>query len=339
MSWKRLDAATERGDWAKLLRTAVDASLWQSYGWGEYRRAFGWVPERWVARDGNGKPVCCLQALNKRLPLNRVVAWVPGGPMFGFPGTVPGAAGELVSGWLDEARRGTPLVYARFHVNRRHCPGAAYSLSQTCRRPVFKINSGFTVQVDLAPSLDELRSGMTAKHRYYAKQAEAAGLGWKFGNTGELARDTALVHREMVRKKGLTDLRCDGATLSAIDRGFGDGALFLLGYRNGSPVTACLVLIEGDVALYLLAATSPEGRTTSAAYAMIVQLFEILKSRGITRFDFGGLAPRSPAAAGVDHFKRGFGGQVVEYLGEWEWAAAESVRWAANFLVKWRGGI
>jgi lipid II:glycine glycyltransferase (peptidoglycan interpeptide bridge formation enzyme) len=66
---------------------------------------------------------------------------------------------------------------------------------------------------------------------------------------------------------------------------------------------------------------------------MIAQLFGVLKSLGVERFDFGGLAPGSPGAAGVDHFKRGFGGDTIEYLGEWEWARSRMIQRAANYLI------
>ncbi len=75
-------------------------------------------------------------------------------------------------------------------------------------------------------------------------------------------------------------------------------------------------------------------RADIAAYAMVVKLLASLKEKGITQFDFGGIAPASLAASGVNHFKRGFGGELVEYLGEWEWVVSPSVRWGANYLIK-----
>ena len=66
---------------------------------------------------------------------------------------------------------------------------------------------------------------------------------------------------------------------------------------------------------------------------MVPKLFEILQQAGITRFDFGGVDPHAPSARGVDHFKRGFGGELMAHLGEWEWAANTSLRWAANILI------
>ncbi|MBV9866838.1 MAG: peptidoglycan bridge formation glycyltransferase FemA/FemB family protein [Abitibacteriaceae bacterium] len=74
-----------------------------------------------------------------------------------------------------------------------------------------------------------------------------------------------------------------------------------------------------------------------ASYALVNYLVEYLQQHGITEFDFGGLDPRSSAAAGVNQFKRGFGGELIEYLGEWEWASQSWLRYALNLAVWYRG--
>lgn len=323
-----------RTEWAALLATASDANAVQSWAWGEFKRERGWEPERWVARDAGGRIVGCLQALKRSVALGRLIVWVPGGPVLGFAPTAAGLIVEIVATWLEEFRRHNRVVYVRFYSHLPASPEAAYSLSRVVRPVALSINSGFTCLIDLSPSLEELRAAMTAKHRYYVKQSEAAGLDWKFGWSPELARDMVTLHAMMIDAKRLAQTPCDLETMEALERHFGDDIVLLVGYDGGRPVTSCLALTYAGTAFYLLAATSPEGRKTSAAYAMIIRLFEVLKSRGIRRFDFGGLAPASQAAAGVDHFKRGFGGTIVQYLGEWEWSASGFLRWPANLAIR-----
>ena len=58
-----------------------------------------------------------LPQLVKALPAplyHAVVAWVPGGPVVGFPKRPPGAVGAVLADWLDRARRERGLVYTRF---------------------------------------------------------------------------------------------------------------------------------------------------------------------------------------------------------------------------------
>lgn len=334
VKWKRLDPEVNRIDWASLLSTAKDCSPFQSYAWGEYKRRFGWEPERWVALNGSGRPTCCIQALKKRLPFNRVLVWVPGGPVVGFPESRADLTGEMVSGWLEQFRRENRLVYARFRSHQPYSAEATYSINRICARPTFKINSEYTIQIDLSRPLEELKSAMASKHRYYVKQSQVASIEWQFGHAEDLAQDMALLYEEMSRAKGIEHLKLDLTSLGALHREFDEDCLVLVGYHGEHPVTSCLILTLADKAFYLLAATGAQGRKISAAYAMVFKLFELLKSRGIIHFDFGGINPASPSAAGVNHFKRGFGGEIVEYLGEWEWATSEYLRWGANYLIK-----
>jgi lipid II:glycine glycyltransferase (peptidoglycan interpeptide bridge formation enzyme) len=104
------------------------------------------------------------------------------------------------------------------------------------------------------------------------------------------------------------------------------------------PVTSCLAQVFGKKAFYMVASTNEKGRDVSAAYAMVEVLIQQLRARGITQFDFGGIDPVNKSASGVNHFKCGFGGQITEYLGEWEAASSEIIRRTLNFAIRQRGG-
>jgi len=125
--------------------------------------------------------------------------------------------------------------------------------------------------------------------------------------------------------------------MDVLRRTFGDDSAILVGYAGHEPVTGCMVLMAGQTASYVLAATGDAGRKVSAAYAMVWQLLTRLKARGVACFDFGGLSPAAPGMAGVDHFKRGFGGRVVEYLGEWEFASPRCLRTVVDLVLARRG--
>lgn len=333
VGWRRLNPQDGGAGWTALLTRADDATPFQSAAWGAYKRRLGWEPEQWVACDGHGQPVCGFQILKKRLPLNRVLVWVPGGPVLGFPARGGEPVGPLLASWLEQFRREHALAYVRFDSRQRDAADLTDSLRQVCRRPAVRINSGYTIQFDLTASRDALVSAMTSKHRYYVKQAQAAGLDWQSGQSEALAGDFLRLHRELARLKGMRRGGLTDERLTMVRECFGDQCRIVVGYHGGQPVTACVVLTVAQRAWYFSAATGAQGRRISAAYAMVPILLDLLNQAGVTRFDFGGINPRSPSAGGVDHFKRGFGGELIAYLGEWEWAASGALRWAANVLI------
>jgi lipid II:glycine glycyltransferase (peptidoglycan interpeptide bridge formation enzyme) len=118
---------------------------------------------------------------------------------------------------------------------------------------------------------------------------------------------------------------------------YGDITVFT-GYIDGKPVSSCLLLNFRQKSFYFMAASGKRGRDIYASYAMIYKLFEHLKKQGVIEFDFGGIDPSSDFSKGVTHFKKGFGGDLVEYLGEWDWASSRWLRLAVNLAIMFKKG-
>ena len=177
---------------------------------------------------------------------------------------------------------------------------------------------------------------MRAKHRYYVKQSLTERIHWVAGNDPVLVQELGRLYAEMAGDKGLNLLPSSAADLARLCDTLREHALVVAGFVEGHAVTACLVLTFGVKAFYWRAATGRAGRELSASYAMIYQLLEHLQKLGVAELDFGGIVPRSAAMAGINHFKQGFGGEPVQYLGEWEWAHSWWLRWGANLAIRRR---
>jgi len=230
-------------------------------------------------------------------------------------------------------------ICVRFYSLLPHDCAMAYAFGQRCVRPIFLLNSGYSFCLDLHQPSDVLKKRMTSKHRYYVKKALAENVEWKVTTHSEGIRELSGLHAEMVRAKGLGSLGGSFGDVATLCRILGKQATIFTGSVNGAPVASCLVMTFGEKAFYALAATGKPGREISASYGMLYQLLEYLQGQGVTHFDFGGVNPKSPTAEGVNHFKRGFGGELVQYLGEWEWTNSEWLRWGLNLAIRyrWRG--
>ena len=335
-TWELLDPGIDEASWDGLALPAADASVFQSWRWGEYKRSAGWEPERWVARGDSGNPVALVQILVKRAFLGVRVGWAPGGPLFRLPGATPETLAASLGGLAVHLRRHEPRCYVRFDSYVPGEPALSWAMGATCARPSARINTGFTSVLDLRPSPDEILAAMTAKHRYYVRRALGEPIEWRSGNDPEVIGDLLSLNREMVERKALDDsIGLDKAEIARLCTSLGDRALLLVGRGGGEPLCACLVLRYGASAFYFAAATGERGRTIGASYALLFRLIEVLRHAGVARLDLGGLDPRSPAA-GVNHFKGGFGGALVEYLGEWEWSSSSIATTAVNLAVRAR---
>ncbi|MHB1099236.1 MAG: lipid II:glycine glycyltransferase FemX [Burkholderiales bacterium] len=325
------------GEWDALLGEAADANVFQSHAWGKYKQNHGWIPLRCVGRDRGGR-VAMAQILLKKLPLGIHAGWSPGGPVLQFRGWTPKNAGKAMDSLLKTLEKQYGRIWVRFHSHVPGDPELAFAFGARMQHPVFRINSEFSQHIDLTSSLEEFEKSMTSKHRYYVRQALSHGISWKCGRDDAMQTELARMHEEMTKGKGVESIRVGIDEIRGTVSAMGEQALILNGYHGGEAVTSCLVLTFGERGFYATAATGSRGRELSAAYAMVHKLFTVLKDKGLTKLDFAGLDPKNPAAFGVNHFKRGFGGRMVEYLGEWEWASSEILRWVVNFGILVRGG-
>lgn len=307
-----------------------DYTIYQSYGWGEHRSHFGWIPHRLMATE-NGQTVAMAQVLARRFPLGVAVAWVPGGPV------------GLIEAWGEPFRAairravGVKHLYCRVNPNRKYAEKDFQAIrSIGWDRPHHPLLSGQSILLDIKLSDNDWLSSIDGKHRYYIKKSSGAGLNWAYGNTETLRRDLLTLTRRLSEEKGINFQENDTDSLERLGRSMSGAVHILVGYLDARPVTGCLVLMQGAKAHYAMAATVGRGRDVSAAYCMISNLRSIMREQKLLEFDFGGINPTSDKARGVDHFKRGFGDRSIRYLGEWDWATSSLLRFAANYLIKRR---
>ena len=331
--WKQLSPESA-GDWDRLLERARDDNPFQSEAWGRYKQRSGWEPQRWTASVNGGPVVCSVQLLKKRLLFGRTVLWAPGGPMIGFPEATPQELKELLPEGIRQICRTHRVGYARFYSLQPSDPDMRRVLSGICAVPGRKLGSGATVQIDLTPPMEQILGEMDKKHRYLVRRLGEESFQWSWGTSDELAADLSRLHSEMAAAKRVS--ASDASDFSRLITDFQENARILIGTSGSEPVTGCLVLLKGKSAFYWRAASSRKGRELSASYAMIPELLRRLKAGGFQRFDFGGILPGDPSAAGINHFKQGFGGKRVEYLGEWEWANPSWIRWGVNAWIAGR---
>lgn len=326
--WKPFSAEKPETGWDILLESATDDNPFQSTAWGEYKRAAGWVPQRWVASVSSGRILCAVQVLKKSVPLGGTVLWAPGGPLSGFPDIRLEDLQRALAEGIREICRANRAAYARFYSLQPAASETRRVLSGLCAVPKRRLGSGATVQIDLTLSGEDLLARMDKKHRYLVRRLGNSTLQWKWGTSADLVAGFGRLHSEMAATKKVS--AADERDLSRLVSEFKENSRILIGTAGNEPVTACLVLIKGRGAFYWKAATVRQGREISASYAMVWELLNRLKAAGIQRFDFGGILPGVRSAEGINHFKQGFGGEIVEYAGEWEWAPVSWVRWGVN---------
>ena len=269
--------------WNSLLLKSEDYNIFQSHGWGEYKSIYGWLPMRYLAKDKDGTIVAMAQIFIKHLSVVGIkIGWVPGGPIFCFPQSKKIELAKIAKALIEKVEKLSGNVFIRFNNLLLNNSDLANAFNRYYIKPFFKINSGYSIWVDLREPIDILNEKMTSHHRYYVRKGLANDIQWKAGNNVHFVNELLTIHTDMVMWKKMKSLKSNLNDISNLCRTLGDNATIFTGYLNGNAISSCLVLTFGQKAFYLMAAAGSKARKINASYAMVFNLFKYLKEKGIT---------------------------------------------------------
>lgn len=272
-------------------------------GWAELKAATGWDVRRFTLDGG------IAQVLIKPLPLGITVAYAPRGPL------------------IAPERLADAIAAVRAALARERCasllcdpeapddPAVRASLARVGVRPspVF-VQPRRTLLMDLSKGDEELFAAMRRKTRQYIHKAERAGV---------ITEETRDLDRFM-RVLGAVGQRDRFAIrsreyFSKLLAAFGDRALMMLARVGQDDAGAMLLVRMSDRAWELYGGWSGAHAEARPFYLLKWRAMLRMRQLGVRRYDMYGLAEGADdPLAGVENFKLGYGGEVVEWIGALE---------------------
>jgi hypothetical protein len=329
--WELLSDEIARKSWDQALLRLDNYTPFQSYAWGEYQRALGWEPCRWAAFDGDGEIVAMILGLLRRYPLGFGLIWSEGGPV-----------GDLSA--CDESLQqvmkrtlGLKRLYCRFRCDRqREVEDALRLTAQGWCRSWCNLTTSYSVTLDLAREESQVLAGCDGNWRRNLKRAGLSKLTvrqWTAPTVDEIVSAYASMQslkgiEEQYSREEFENLLGHLKELIVIYRGDNE---------QGELVSLRAWLLLGNRATELLSATTERGRKLSASYAVTWALIQHCLLLKLESCDLAGIDP--VVNPGVYNFKKGTGATTIEYLGEWDWASSEWLRWFGNWAIARRGRI
>jgi peptidoglycan pentaglycine glycine transferase (the first glycine) len=337
-----------RQEWDDFVAACPHGDVLQCWEWGELKSRTGWgmLP---VAVERSGAIVAGAMVLARRMPLGgRCLLYAPRGPIVDFAdreaweclvrelravacergGMALKVDPAVVAGEGEAAR--AALARAGFRAS-----GEAGHFGGVQPRQVMK--------VDLTPSEDELLASFKNKWRYNIRLAQKHGV--------EVTDECGAAEMAEFYDLLVETARRDGFTIRG--RSYFDDIWELLGGRGlarmfmaryeGTLLSATLAFVLGKQCWYVYGASSNSHREVMPNHLIQWEMMRWAKGRGCTVYDMRGVAPEGPGSgeeglSGLNRFKRGFGAQYVEYVGEYDlvvkpvwyrmYKAAEKVRTA-----------
>lgn len=327
-TWQLLSNEAAQKTWDEALLRLDDYSPFQTYGWGEYQRALGWEPCRWIAFNEHGEIVAMMQGLTRRYPFKFGLIWSEGGPVGDL---------SVCDESLHEAIKqttGLKRIYCRFRCDRQRQVEDALRLSaQGWRRSWFSLTTSYSMSLDLAHEESQLLAGCERNWRRNLRRAREGNLTvqhWTDPSIDEIVS----AYDSMQSLKDLEEQHSREEFEHLLKHLKQQIVIYRCDDEQGELVSLHGWLIFGNRATAVLSATTERGRELRASYAVIWALVQHCLLLHLQSCDLAGIDP--VLNPGVYRFKKGMGAAPIEYLGEWDWASRPWLQWFGNWAISRR---
>ena len=351
--WAAIDDLSE---WNKALRALPWPHLLQSWEWGEFKSRWGWSAERWLLRAPDGAPRAAVQVLRRRLGrLPFCVLYVPKGPA-----CADEAAFLAALDWLAARARAVRALWVKIDGDPHLAQPPAERPQALARYRALLTQRGWryspsqvqfrnTAHTELRRSDEALLATMKPKTRYNIGLARRRGVTVRAGSVEDAPLFYSLLRTTAERDQfSIHTLDYYRDFLRLFAQGEDAPARLLIAEYQQQPLAALVVAAVGERAIYLYGASSDQQRELMPTYLLQWEAMLWARRRGCKTYDLWGIPDedeatleanferRSDGLWGVYRFKRGFGGQVVRYIGAWVDVRSPLRWWLFQQACRWR---
>ena len=300
--------------WDAFVEENPLGSYLQLDGWARVKAVNGWSARRLLdAPGGAGAQVL----LRRPGPLPWAFAYAPRGPV------LASWDAATVARFTDLARDGLRGAGRVSHLRvdpeierggDRDVDGAVTgALEAAGWRAAAAIQPVSTRAIDLAADEDALWGELRKKWRQYVNKARSGGV--RVVDAGpERLDEFYSIYRETADRAGFL-IRAKSAYRDVWDAygPAGRARLLFAELADGTPVATLFLVRAGSRVVEPYGGMTQAGAESRANYLLKWEAIRSSKEQGATSYDLWGLAH-----AGIAHFKTGFGGREIHYVGAWD---------------------
>lgn len=313
MDQKLVKEITDKTIWEEFLLTHPEANFLQSFNWGLFHKNLGKKIKRIGFYQGKslvGVMLCIVEKAKRATYLT-----IPGGPLINWDNqNQVKAFREIIVKIAHEEKCSFIRVRPQILENEKN--NKIFEKLGFKKAPMH-LHAELTRQLDLEKSEEKLLADMRKTTRYEIKQAIKLGIEIKDSlNIKDIERFYKLQKETAKRQKFVEfDKRFLEEQFEVFVK---DGQVALYtAYLGKVKLAQAFIIFYGEEADYHYGASTLDGRIYPGAYLIQWEAIKEAKKRGLKRYNLWGVAPEGEINHrfwGVSVFKRGFGGQDIEYL-------------------------
>jgi hypothetical protein len=334
---RRLD----RIEWEAAVQDFRDHSYRQCWAYGVALAARRGAISEHVAVERDDELVGLADVRVKKLPvIGGGLAYVSGGPLVDNDlDRLDDCLDALVREYVD--RRGLTLRVQPAIGDEGHNAALAERLTRAGFDPTERGGRYRTVLLDVEREPDAIMASLSKDWRQNIRRGGRKGVEISFGS--ELERfETFSGMLEELRARKAFDVDLDERFYAEVQAELPEHERLIVGIASvdGAAVAGNVTTVHGDTAVYLLGASTDAALKAQASYVLHWHTIELLRERGISWYDLGGIDPE--ANPGVADFKLRTNGLDVTAAGPFEraprGARGRVAGWAEQAYVRARSG-
>jgi lipid II:glycine glycyltransferase (peptidoglycan interpeptide bridge formation enzyme) len=302
--------------WDAFVEASDPGSYLQLSPWARVKAVNGWQAAR--AGDDAGPAIGAQVLVRRPRPLPWGFAYAPRGPV------AERWDADAIERFTADVRRRLPRRLGRISHLRidpeieRDGPldvdgGLRDALTRAGWRPAAPIQPESTRLVDLRADEEALWGDLRKKWRQYVNAARRGGYR-VVDAEGDRLPEFYAIYRDTAARAGFL-IRTEQAYRDVWEayRPGGRARLLFAEDRAGVPQATLFLVRSGPRVVEPYGGMTAAGAEARANYLLKWEAIRSSKERGATSYDLWGLA-----TPGIAHFKIGFGGREVRYIGAWD---------------------
>lgn len=299
----------------------------QSWEWGEFRKSIGTKLKRYGLFE-KGKMVTAFQITFHKIPLlNQYVGYLPKGP-------VPD---RNLATALEKIGKEENCTVIKIE------PNIKVGSSMTSTPSQFKLSpkpyfTKYNFVLDLTKSEEELLKNMHPKTRYNIKVSEKKGVKVEIRTDDKAFEMYIKLYFDTTKRQGYHGHNIEYHKKAWEIMKQANMARIAIGFYQKKPLCTWMLYNFQDKLYYPYGGSSDEHREVMASTGVCWNAIKVGKSLKLKSFDLWGAL--SPDAAtnhpwqGFNRFKKGFGADLVEYVGTYDLIFNFPVYWAFTSIDK-----
>lgn len=322
-----LRAVEQRDHWNSFVDEHPAGHLLQSWGWGELKAYAGWQPLRLGLWDTHEqRMVAGAQVLRRTVPHVPLrvghLAYIPKGPLLDWSQhTQCEAFFTHMTALLRTHGAIAVCMDVPQRVESAESELVVKRLEQVQAHPIPSVQPLRTIVLDVTADEETLLAHMKEKWRYNVRLGKRKGVTVRVAERREEVE--AWYHlMQTTSERDSFGIHTLEYYLHVWDVFVAEGHVKLfLAEHEGQLLAGIFVGLFARQSIYLYGASSNEQRQLMPNYVLQWEAIRWAKRAGALSYDFWGIPEtdaEDEAMAGVYRFKRGWGGQVVQFLGGYE---------------------